>query len=636
VYDTDLPGRVIKIYHNPPSNYNVNKLRYMIAHAPDDPERGRGHASIAWPLALLKHNGMVVGFLMPKAPAGRQLVVAMSPKQRRQWAPGFLWDALVLAARNTATAFEQVHAKGYVVGDVKPENILVDIEARVTLVDNDSFQVEEGSGVVHYCPVYTQGYLPAELFGRDLPATRRTPVHDAFGLGVLMYKLLMCGAHPFVGVWRGRGEEPASDDDCVRMGSYVHRPSSPMTPRSTVPPLDVLPPDIQSLFFRCFDKGQTDPTARPNASEWRRAMEGLFHSLTKCGVYPTRHLHYRGAICPWCALLKGQDVDYFDAWGRAPVRQSTSPVFPSKPKHQTGAAPQPAASPWKKRKYLAYASIFVGVLVIIIGIYVVRATRSTQQLATQNTKGTSGPPTASVANRTKSGVTPVASTEGMTKESPKVAQSVTSYPQGQAAGAKMVPLNIELPKPMFVGTPTDMKVENLEKPLGKARPPLLVPEGTVNLAKGKVVKSSDEMPIIGEISYITDGDKEAADGSYVELGPLVQHVTVDLGKPCELYAIVVWHYHKQPRVYFDVVVQLSNDPDFIKDVKTIFNNDNDNSAGLGVGADKPYVETNEGKLIDLLSQGSPKARYVRFYSNGNTSNDLNHYIEVDVYGKAVK
>ena len=100
--------------------------------------------------------------------------------------------------------------------------------------------------------------------------------------------------------------------------------------------------------------------------------------------------------------------------------------------------------------------------------------------------------------------------------------------------------------------------------------------------------------------------RKRADGSYVELGPLVQHVTVDLGKTCELYAIVLWHYHKQPRVYIDVVVQLSNDPDFIKDVKTVFNNDIDNSAGLGVGTDKHYVETYEGKLIDLHLAGQPE------------------------------
>jgi hypothetical protein len=247
-------------------------------------------------------------------------------------------------------------------------------------------------------------------------------------------------------------------------------------------------------------------------------------------------------------------------------------------------------------------------------------------------KATTTPAKATEAPRPE--VKPMALTDTAKQEAPKPAAPAPAAPA--PAGAKLVPLNIELPKPMFVGTPQDIKVDNLEKPLGKPRPPFLAPEGTVNLARDKPVKSSDEMPIIGEISYITDGDKEAADGSYVELGPLVQHVTIDLQKQCELYAIVVWHYHKQPRVYYDVVVQLSSDPDFIKDVKTVFNNDIDNSAGLGVGKDKHYVETSEGKLIDLLSQGSPKARYVRLYSNGNTSNDLNHYIEVEVYGKPVQ
>ncbi|MFH1718159.1 MAG: hypothetical protein ABIF19_12470 [Planctomycetota bacterium] len=203
------------------------------------------------------------------------------------------------------------------------------------------------------------------------------------------------------------------------------------------------------------------------------------------------------------------------------------------------------------------------------------------------------------------------------------------------AVAGLVPVDIKLPKPMFVGTPQDTKVPNLEKPLGKPRPPFLAPAGTANVAAGKPVSSSDEEPIIGEIDYITDGDMEAADGSYVELGPFVQHVTIDLEAMYDIYAILVWHYHKQARVYFDVIVQVADDPDFITNVRTVFNNDIDNSAGLGVGKDMHYVETNEGKLIDVLSQGI-KARYVRFYSNGNTSNDLNHYIEVGVYGKPVQ
>ncbi|MBI9070252.1 MAG: hypothetical protein JEY94_01555 [Melioribacteraceae bacterium] len=196
--------------------------------------------------------------------------------------------------------------------------------------------------------------------------------------------------------------------------------------------------------------------------------------------------------------------------------------------------------------------------------------------------------------------------------------------------AKLVPINIDLPKSMFVGTPTNMNIEKLEKPLGKPRAPFLAPEGTKNLALGKQIISTDDMPIIGEIEMINDGDKDADDGYFVELGPFSQHITIDLEKAYELYAIVVWHFHKQPRVYFDVVIQVADDADFTKNVRTLFNNDLDNSSGLGAGTDWHYVETAEGKLIDAKGE---KARYVRLHSKGNNSNDLNHYIEVAVYGK---
>jgi hypothetical protein len=214
----------------------------------------------------------------------------------------------------------------------------------------------------------------------------------------------------------------------------------------------------------------------------------------------------------------------------------------------------------------------------------------------------------------------------------EVEEVVEEVQEAVQSATQMVPLEIELPKPMFVGTPQDTRVPNLRKPTGKPRPPFLAPVGTRLLSLNKPVSASDEEPIIGDLEMITDGDKEAADGSYVELGPFLQWVQIDLEQQAEIAAIVVWHYHKQPRVYFDVVVQVSNDPDFITDVTTVFNNDIDNSSGLGIGSDMHYTETSEGELIDCVSQGMPKGRYVRLYSNGNTSNDLNHYIEVEVWG----
>jgi len=209
---------------------------------------------------------------------------------------------------------------------------------------------------------------------------------------------------------------------------------------------------------------------------------------------------------------------------------------------------------------------------------------------------------------------------------------ITAIGIHHASKPELTPLDIKLPNPVLIGTKEPIQVSNLRKLDLGDRPPFLAPPGTRNVALGKHVAASDEDPIIGEIEMITDGDKEAADGSYVELGRLLQYVTIDLQATHEIYAVAVWHYHKLPRAYLDVVVQLADDPDFTSNVRTIFNNDIDNSAGLGVGLDMHYVETNKGELID--AKGA-KARYVRLYSNGNTNDDLNHYIEVEVYGKSV-
>jgi len=201
------------------------------------------------------------------------------------------------------------------------------------------------------------------------------------------------------------------------------------------------------------------------------------------------------------------------------------------------------------------------------------------------------------------------------------------------AGGQMVPLSIKLPKPLFQGTPMNVPVKNLEKATGTPRAAFLAPAGCKLISLNKPVISTDDAPVIGEIAMITDGDKEAEDGSYVELGPFVQSVTVDLGAKNEIYAVLMWHYHKQARVYYDVIVQTAEDKDFTTNVKTLFNNDDDNTAGLGVGKDKNYFDNYEGKLVDAKGV---KARYVRCTSNGNNVNDLNHWIEVEVWGRPAK
>ena len=215
-----------------------------------------------------------------------------------------------------------------------------------------------------------------------------------------------------------------------------------------------------------------------------------------------------------------------------------------------------------------------------------------------------------------------------------------SGPATKPAGAsgKLVEMKLELPRPLFEGTPRNIKAKM--RPVIRSRKVLAAP-GLKNLAYEKKVTSSDEEPIIGELALANDGDKEGTDGSFVELGPQLQWVQIDLGAPKEIHLIVLWHYHREGRVYRDVIVQAADDKDFITNVRTLFNNDHDNSAGLGIGKDWQYLDDFRGEVVwpakhvggKYVAEKSVKARYVRFYSNGNTSNDLNHYTEIEIWGK---
>ena len=195
-------------------------------------------------------------------------------------------------------------------------------------------------------------------------------------------------------------------------------------------------------------------------------------------------------------------------------------------------------------------------------------------------------------------------------------------------------LPLVLPKSVALGTPRPMKINNLE-PISK-NPRILpkVPAAAVNLAKGCNVTSSAREAAAGDFSYLTDGDKGGEEGFEVELPRGAHWVQVDLAKSAEISAIVLWHFHRERRVYFNIIVQISDDAAFKKDVTTVYNNDAEGELGLGKGKDYCYYESNEGRVMAL----SPaiKGRYVRFYSKGNSAGPSNDYIETEVWGVPAK
>ncbi len=196
-----------------------------------------------------------------------------------------------------------------------------------------------------------------------------------------------------------------------------------------------------------------------------------------------------------------------------------------------------------------------------------------------------------------------------------------------------VPIKIELPEPGFGSIMLDYESSNLEPEDFRDRPPFFAPKGTTVVSKGKSVCASVKAPLRGELKMLVDGDKSYNESSEIELPEGMQWVQTDLGAKHEVYAVLLWHSWRQKPVYFDVIVQISNDPEFKTDVITLYNNDAEDKCGFGPGKEKQYLENNKGRFVD--AKGAT-ARYLRCYSNGNSTDKKNHYVEIEVFGRSVK
>jgi hypothetical protein len=192
------------------------------------------------------------------------------------------------------------------------------------------------------------------------------------------------------------------------------------------------------------------------------------------------------------------------------------------------------------------------------------------------------------------------------------------------------PLKLKLPAPVFAGTPKEVRQGVIMDPPSATPPVIMVPPDARNIAPKARLTSSDKNATTAMLAKITDGDKEAEEDSVVFLRKGLQWIQFDFGRPEEIFAIAVWHAHDTAKIYRAVIVQVADDKDFTENVRTLFNNDADNSSGLGAGTDRQYFETFQGKTI--AAKGA-RARYLRLYSHGSTDSAMNEYTEVEIYGR---
>ncbi len=304
---------VAKIYHKP-TEEDADKLTVMYNHPPKVVMVMPNVTAIAWPVDLLHtldSRRKIVGFLMPRVSHSIPIHTFYTPKTRREKKPLFNYLYLHRTARNLVASVNDLHASGYVIGDVNESNILVSDTALVTLVDTDSFQVRDpDTGIIHRCPVGKAEFTPPELQGQTFRDLDRTPEQDRFGLAVLLFQLLMEGTHPFSAVYQGSGDPPPLEAR-VKAGHFVYGTKAvPYKPMPLAPPFDILHPKLRELFVQCFEQGHTDPRARPDARSWLVALKEAETTLLTCQQYSQHRYGNHLTSCPWCdrtTQLGGRD-----------------------------------------------------------------------------------------------------------------------------------------------------------------------------------------------------------------------------------------------------------------------------------------------------------------------------------------
>ncbi|MCA2893778.1 MAG: SUMF1/EgtB/PvdO family nonheme iron enzyme [Microcystis sp. M048S1] len=334
VWHTNFNGYLAKIYHNP-HNERVDKLQLMVRNRPSDPNANLNHISFAWPYSILEDNqGKVVGFLMPEVVGSETLLKLCTPKLRKQYKLETNWYFLHVVARNIAAIIQAIHLKGYVLGDIKLENILVNNRALPTIIDTDSFQVSDpDSSKIYRCLVGSEGFTPAELIGVNIADVDQTEVHDRFRLGVVIYYLLFSGP-PFRGLWQGGGDS-LEQSELIRRGLWPFSGDKLLVPSNTTIPLNILHPDLHALFLRCFNEGHKFPQRRPTAKEWRGTLEAALNEVIRCGKIDNHYYNHSYGKCYWCERFSDLNFDIFPGKSIATVTPTPSPKV----------APPPPSSP---------------------------------------------------------------------------------------------------------------------------------------------------------------------------------------------------------------------------------------------------------------------------------------------------
>lgn len=152
---------------------------------------------------------------------------------------------------------------------MKPQNILVTQDGKISIIDLDSIQISYNNKVAFPAKVATPEYAPPESAKLD-PAKDVISINwDRFSLAIMFYELLL-GLHPYAASSSGQYNTLNTISEKIQSGLFPFGSKAKYI--SILPPLHnnfkIIPASIQNMFIKTFEDGHSNPYARPSAENW--------------------------------------------------------------------------------------------------------------------------------------------------------------------------------------------------------------------------------------------------------------------------------------------------------------------------------------------------------------------------------
>lgn len=254
------------------------KIKFMISNVP--PNLITNMYLVCWPVEVLYQGNQFVGFIMPLAFSNSILLYELATPKLKKSLPA-IWQKFdrntsngiltrLKICVNIASSVHQIHSLNkYVLVDMKPQNILVTQDGKISIIDLDSIQISYNNKVAFPAKVATPEYVPPEGVKLD-PSKDVIPVTwDRFSLSVMFYEILM-GLHPYAASSIGQYNALNTISEKIQSGLFPFGSKAKYI--STLPPLHnnfkVIPVSIQNMFLKAFEDGNSNPYARPSAENW--------------------------------------------------------------------------------------------------------------------------------------------------------------------------------------------------------------------------------------------------------------------------------------------------------------------------------------------------------------------------------